>query len=214
LKQNKQLIIVFFFLLIIIPSCKSRELPNNITESTRYYYQIDEVIDQRKETAFTAYELAKTVAKEWNLEAILLEISPTTIVSINIPIVNFGPYWFFVFGTTSNARELYVAVSDGKIIGSFQAQPMADENLPYIQTPLEISNLIDSDVAFQKCVDLNIVNLNEINESNSQIDYRLISINDEPIWSIYIARSDPFEPICNVNANNGEITEDPFLQYQ
>jgi hypothetical protein len=213
MRLKNQLLILIICCLVGIPGCKSQEFSIQNTEPTVVGHSIEMINDKRNETAFQAYQVAQTIAKEWSSEAILLEIPPTTIVAMNIPVVNLGPYWFFVFGKLTNDRELYVAVSDGKIFGSFQAQPMANEKQPYLQSPLEVSKLIDSDVAFQKCIDGNYINLDQIKESNSQIDYRLISINDEPVWSIFIAGSDPFEPLCNVNAYNGEITEDPFLPY-
>jgi len=174
---------------------------------------IDQLGKQRDQTAFNAYQLAYERAREWNQSARLYEIPSTVLISNNIELLSPGMHWFFMFIASDGPRELYVAVSNNKISGTVQAQPFSFDELPYERLPIEINNLLDSDEALTICIEKNFLDPKEILDSNQTLDYRLINLSGSPVWSIYLSDADPYFPICNINAINGEQTIDPFNPY-
>ena len=171
------------------------------------------LLDQRGITAFAAYPVALEKAMEWDPDASLYEIPSTDVVSGNIGIITYGPYWFFIFGTETSPREFYVAVNNGEFVGSFQAQPILQSELPYTKKILTLDQYIDNDEVLTICADEGYLDIDTVIEDEYQVDYRLVNINNTAIWSVFLIGKDPFDPICNVNAKTGDIANDPYDGY-
>lgn len=168
------------------------------------------LIGQRQETAFEGYSFALKEANKWNSEVSLYEIPSTLLVSNNIGLPAPGYYWFFMFSVENNPREYYIAISGEEIAGTFEAEPLLFEELPYKLQPINLDHLIDSDEALMICVENNLIVPKEIIDANLFIDYRLIDLGKNPIWSLYRSDADPYLPVCNIDAITKELVNDPY----
>jgi hypothetical protein len=212
--MRKFLVAIFVFqILLLLPACSQVLSPEDdlINLETE---EIDELtiklIDQRQETAFEGYSFVLNEANQWNSEVSLYEIPSTLIVSNNIGLPAPGYYWFFMFSTDDSPREYYIAISDEEIAGTFEAEPLLFEELPYKLEPIYIEGLIDSDEALIICVENNLLVPQEIIDANLFVDYRLIDLGKNPIWSLYLSDADPYLPVCNIDAVTKEIVNDPY----
>jgi hypothetical protein len=207
------ILVSLLMILFLLTACSDlinneSESPSNTTEIKNEL--IEELLNQRNETAFEAYLFALDEAKDWNAEVSLYEIPSTMIFSDNIGLPMPGYFWFFMFSTKDNPRELYIGVSEGEVAGTFEAEPLLIDELPYKLKPIFIDNLIDSDVALITCIQNGLINPQEILEANIFVDYRLINLGDNPIWSLFRSDSDPYYPMCNIDAVNKEVVSDPY----
>ena len=206
--------IIFFFLLI--SACTNIHPTKNDSVNSKaeeFSESIQILIDQRQETAFEGYLIALNEANQWNSNTSLYEIPSTLIVSNNIGLPAPGYYWFFMFSVENSPRELYIANSGGEIAGTFEAEPLLFEELPYKLQPINIEGLIDSDEALLTCVENNLIVPQEIIDANLFVDYRLIDLGKNPVWSLYRSDADPYLPICNIDAVTREVVNDPYDEF-
>jgi hypothetical protein len=207
---------VIIVICIMMSACSNL----NITDSFPVNSEAEEMseltkmlIDQRQDTAFESYLSAFNEANQWNSNVSLYEIPATQIVTNNLGLPAPGYYWFFMFSTENSLRELFIGISGGEIAGTFEAEPLLFDELPYELQPINIERLIDSDEALITCVENNLIIPQEIIDANLFIDYRLIDLGENPVWSLYRSDADPYLPVCNINAITKEVVSDPFEEF-
>ena len=207
-------LITTLLLITLLSACKTdNQTATYSFENNHDTTLVRPLVDQRGITAFEAYPVALEKAMEWDPDASLYEIPLTEVVSGNIGIITYGPYWFFIFGTETSPREFYVAVNDGEFVGSFQAQPILESELPFTRQLLTLDQYINNDEVLSICVDEDYLDIDKVIKDEYQVDYRLVNIDNNAVWSVFLIGIDPFDPICNVNATTGEITNDPYEGY-
>jgi hypothetical protein len=171
-------------------------------------------IDKHTETAFEAYQYAQEEAIRWDKEAILYQIPPTRLMESNFGLAGGGPAgWFFMFKAADSPVELYIEIVNGTLYGKTEAQPIMIGEPKYILKSIDPDEIsLDSDEALQ-------IYLEDGGDKyftehpNIDLDFRLIHLEgiEHPVWSIFDS-TDFANPLYNVDAINGEKTQDPFRQ--
>jgi len=161
------------------------------------------------QSAFQSYSAAEEAAKKWNAKATLHQIPATYQMEMNLGHSATGEGWFFMFKVQGSPLEYYVYVSNGKVSGTSEAQPIIlGGKSPYeFQELPAFSKMWDSD----RVVDLFLqrdgkkyTTDNPQAVLNPQLNY--LKGDAYPAWQIFDASKPKDNTVLfKVNAYNGEV---------
>jgi hypothetical protein len=140
--------------------------------------------DGRSQSALTSYKLAlETATKEYDANAKLYAVVPSTIMIGNLGGIPVLSGWFYKFKIDGSPREFIVQVVDTIVTGTTQAEPI--EPLKPIEQPIDVSQVaIDSDKTMTQFKEF----AQKQGMKTEGVDYDLELVNLEgssgPVWSV------------------------------
>ena len=156
--------LLLFLVLLVVTGCQSLNpstTPNPTESVDASGYPVPQPVEDTrgypaptavwsKQTAFQSYPIALEAAKKWNPQSDLYEIPATVLMELNFGRPITGEGWYFMFKVPDSTLEYYVYVSDGKVSGSNEAQPIIFGTPPYEFQPLpSLTTMWDSDRVLQ-----------------------------------------------------------------